>query len=244
MKDNRGTWLQALSSLAGAILLILAIRWALFEPYVIPSGSMVPTLLIHDHILVNKFAYGLRVPFSTRWLLTFSEPARGDVIVFRSVDDASVFVVKRVIGKSGDQIQLLKDGSIHINGEPIPRRQLSQDEVMNRLKDWSEPMRIEALDRYDFFEETLGDQRFLTIRDKDTFDWLPMEYQVPERSYFLMGDNRDNSADSRVWGMLGLERVLGRASWVWLSCEETLPEANQVCDPNTIRWNRIFEGIR
>ncbi|HVK62428.1 MAG TPA: signal peptidase I [Bdellovibrionales bacterium] len=172
--DKRGTWLQALGSLTGAVLLILTIRWALFEPYVIPSGSMLPTLQIRDHIFVNKFAYGIRLPFSSHYLIRFGEPKRGDIIVFRSVDDDDIFLVKRVVGLPGETLEGVT---------------------------------------------------------------------VPPDSYFMMGDNRENSADSRVWGVLPMNRILGRASLIWLSCEETLSESNQLCDPSTIRWNRIFMRV-
>src|ERR1700733_4635559 len=92
---------EGFGSFSMAVLAILAFRWALFEPYVIPSGSMIPTLLIHDHILVNKAAYGLRLPFSDSWLFRDSDPKRGDIVVFRSVDDAGYFMIKRVVGLPG-----------------------------------------------------------------------------------------------------------------------------------------------
>src|SRR5687768_52182 len=95
---------EGLGSFTLAVLAILAFRWLLFEPYVIPSGSMIPTLLVHDHILVNKLAYGVRVPFTSKWLIKTADPKRGDIVVFRAVDDQGYFMIKRVVGVPGDTI--------------------------------------------------------------------------------------------------------------------------------------------
>lgn len=245
-KDLRGTWPQALGSLAGAVLLILTIRWAFFEPYVIPSGSMIPTLLVHDHILVNKFSYGLHVPFSTSWLVRFGRPRRGDIVVFRSVEDSGTFIVKRVIGLPGDEIKVADRGQVEINGQPVPRRQLSREEMAGRLALWPEEERAEYLERFDFYEETLDGRTHLEIEQRDRREsagQVQGSYRVKNDELFMMGDNRDNSSDSRVWGALPIDRVLGRASAIWMSCEETLPDASQLCHPQTMRWHRMFKGI-
>lgn len=245
-KNLKGTWPQALLSLTGAVLIILGIRWAFFEPYVIPSGSMIPTLLIHDHILVNKFAYGVHVPFSTSWLFRFSHPRRGDVIVFRSVEDSGIFIVKRVIGLPGDEVRVGARGQLEINGQPVPRRRLSADEAGLRIAGWPEEERTDFLENYDFYDETLDGQTHLALEARDREE-SPRAGQGPFRvkadELFMMGDNRDNSSDSRVWGGLPVDRVLGRASAIWMSCEETLPDASQLCHPQTMRWYRMFKGI-
>src|SRR3954469_21342838 len=103
-KKGKAKFGEGLGSFLMAVAAILAFRWALFEPYVIPSGSMIPTLLIHDHILVNKLAYGLRIPFTKQWLMHFAAPQRGDIIVFRSVERNDLFLVKRLVGLPGDEI--------------------------------------------------------------------------------------------------------------------------------------------
>ncbi len=248
MRDLRGTWGQALCSLFGAVLLILSIRWAFIEPYVIPSGSMIPTLLVHDHIFVNKFSYGIRLPFTTEWLLRFAQPQRGDVIVFRSVEDASVFVVKRVIGLPGDEIRVAANGQLIINGKAIERRPVEEAEAAKLVETWPEQDRSDLLEKFAFFEEDLDGRKHIAIQERG--DSLPDQeavqgpYKVLPNSLFMMGDNRDNSSDSRVWGSLPIDRVLGRASLIWLSCEETLPEANQLCDVNTMRWERMPKGIQ
>jgi len=223
--------------------MILAIRWAFFEPYVIPSGSMIPSLLIHDHILVNKFSYGVHVPFSTSWLVRFSTPRRGDVVVFRSLEDGGVFVVKRVIGLPGDEIKFVAKEQLEINGKLVPFRELTKKEVAEATLRWTVEDRDEYLEFYDFFEEDLDGNRHVVLKQKDSPVRVLDPYKVKENEVFMMGDNRDNSSDSRVWGALPIDRVLGRASAIWMSCEETLPDANQLCNPQTMRWNRMFRGI-
>jgi signal peptidase I len=241
--SKKGTWKQALSSLAGAILLILTIRWAVFEPYVIPSGSMIPTLLVHDHILVNKFKYGIRVPFLPVWLVKFKAPRRGDVVVFRSVEESGFFMVKRIVGLPGDRISLGPEGDLLVNGEQAPRRELSEQEVQNLLKDWPADTRTEFQEGYQFWAETLDGPPHIVILDRRREHRSEPETIVPENAFFMMGDNRDNSRDSRSWGTLPHERVLGTPWLVWLSCEETLPDGTGLCNPNTIRWNRLFMGV-
>lgn len=242
-KDLRGTWLQAFASLFFSIVLILTVRWALFEPYLIPSGSMIPSLLIHDHILVNKFSYGIRLPFTNIWAAKFGLPKRGDIVVFKSVEQDGIFVVKRVIGLPGDEIRITANGELVINGRTMPKRNLSAAETARLLKDWPDEERRAYLERFEFAEENLDGHKHLAIRNPSESSLEQGPYQVPPGSIFMMGDNRDNSADSRVWGALPLDHILGRASLIWLSCEETLPQANQICDPKTIRWGRVFEEI-
>lgn len=242
-RDLRGTWGQALGSLAGAILMILAIRWAFFEPYVIPSGSMIPTLLIHDHILVNKLSYGIRIPFSSKWILQFAPPKRGDVVVFRSVEDESIFLIKRVVGLPGDEIRLNDQGQLEINGQVVPRHVLTDEQAKAALAEWPSEAREESLGRYEISEESLDGRGHLIFRERAAEIRAQGPYKVPNHSIFMMGDNRDNSSDSRVWGPLPIERILGHASFIWLSCEETLPEASQLCNPQTIRWPRMIKGI-
>src|ERR1700729_3545582 len=118
-KKGKAKFGEGLGSFLLAVAAILAFRWALFEPYVIPSGSMIPTLLIHDHILVSKFAYGLRIPFTKVWMFRGEEPKRGDIVVFRSVEDSGYFMIKRVVGLPGDQVEIEPEGYVKINGEKL-----------------------------------------------------------------------------------------------------------------------------
>jgi signal peptidase I len=245
-RDLRGTWLQAFASLAGAIIFILAIRWALFEPYVIPSGSMLPTLLIHDHIFVNKFAFGVRLPFASHYAFRFSEPKRGDVLVFRSVENDDMFLVKRVIGLPGDEIQLRNDG-LYINGLKAPTAPVADAEAL--LKDWTPDSRNEAIAQNEILEESLPSGKSETVthavfRDKEDPQPESSVIKVPEGNLFMSGDNRDHSADSRMWGTLPIDRVLGRASIIWLSCEEAMAQTNQLCNLQTMRWHRLFTSVQ
>lgn len=200
MSDKRGTWPRALLSLTFSILLILSIRWAFLEPYIIPSESMVPTLLVHDHIAVNKLVYGLRIPFTQQWLVKFSGPQRGDIVVFRSVEDSKIFLIKRVVGLPGDELEITSR-TVKINGQLENPATESDDEI-------------------------------------------PRKISVPANHYFMMGDNRDNSSDSRVWGPLPHDNILGRASLIWLSCEEMAEGSSRLCNFAKLRTERIFSRVR
>lgn len=241
-RDLRGTWPRALGALSLALLMILAMRWALFEPYVIPSGSMLPTLLIRDHIFVNKFAYGIRLPFSSYYFLRWSSPKRGDVVVFRSVDRDDIFLVKRIVGLAGDKI-LIRPEALEINGKPVETKPMSNDEVEKTLADWTPKARDEAIGDYNLETEFLDTLSHPIFLDKSFSQSTVDEVTVPEGHVFVSGDNRDHSSDSRVWGTLPTERILGRASVIWLSCEEALADSGQLCDPRTIRWNRIAKRV-
>lgn len=243
-RNLKGSWPQALAQFFGSILFLLAIRWAFFEPYVIPSGSMIPALLVHDHILVNKFAYGLRVPFATTHLLRWAEPKRGDVIVFRSVERPEIFLVKRVIGLPGDRITLDANSRMRINGEMVTGAPLSADEIRAATESWSAESREHAGATLDFLHEAIGESHPVVMHERGRTQAESGPYVVPPGHLFMMGDNRDNSADSRVWGPLPLDHVLGRAVLIWLSCEETLPDASRLCDPKTVRWKRLFTRIK
>lgn len=218
--DLRASWPQALLTFFSPLLLLALMRWLLIEPYVIPSGSMIPTLLIHDHIFVNKLAYGVHWPFQTSWLARWSEPERFDVVVFRFPDNPRVFYVKRIVGLPGDRVGI--DGhSLVINGEKWPAERLEEF----------------ASDDYQYYRE---DDHFVRYR----YEGGAMEeFTVPEGHFFAVGDNRDESSDSRVWGTVPLDHVVGRASFIWLSCRETLATARFLCDPQTIRWNRLFQSV-
>src|ERR1035437_1532607 len=157
-KKGKAKFGEGLGSFLFAVAAILAFRWALFEPYVIPSGSMIPTLLIHDHILVNKFAYGLRIPFSKSWLFRGSEPQRGDIVVFRSVEDSGYFMIKRVVGVAGDKIEVDPEGYVKLNGEKLPTQELN----ITSESDSQDPYyKVKEADvggdfkDYDFFQEDL-----------------------------------------------------------------------------------------
>jgi len=249
-------WREGWGSLMLAVLAALTIRWLFFEAYVIPSGSMLPSLLINDHIFVNKLAYGIRAPFSEKWLVRFADPKRGDIIVFRYPMDKSTFYIKRVVGLPGDVIEY-KNDTLFINGEAMPQKVPANNDALRWLRDKdfaTEIGQFRVASDYTHFIETLkvGDEPGVDhsiLEEKGGGDG-PLSYYgprtIPEGKYFMMGDNRDNSSDSRAWGPMDRDLILGRASIVWLSCEQTFPVVGFVnlCNPATIRWGRLFDSVK
>lgn len=237
---------EGLGSFLFAVAAILAFRWALFEPYVIPSGSMIPTLLIHDHILVNKFAYGLRIPFTKSWMFKGTEPKRGDIVVFRSVEDAGYFMIKRVVGVPGDKIEVDPDGYVKLNGEKLPTTKLNITADSESQKPYYAVKESDIggdYNDFEFFQEDLKGLDHRAMLTKGAPRLFDRPFVVPEDHYFCMGDNRDNSKDSRYWGPLPRENLLGKALFVWLSCEDTLPFLPFLCNPAKLRWGRFFHGL-
>ncbi|MCB0410943.1 MAG: signal peptidase I [Bdellovibrionales bacterium] len=238
---------ESFTSFLGAVLLILSIRWLLFEPYVIPSGSMIPTLLIQDHILVNKLAYGVRLPFTKKWIWHRDSPKRGEIIVFRSTGpEEEYFMIKRIIGVPGDSLEVKEGGQLVINGEPVPRDPIEVNSTSPQTGYYkvTEQDLGGAFEMFNFYEESLGKAKFRVMQIKDAFRYGQDRFVIPENHVFMMGDNRDNSKDSRFWGPLPEENILGRATYVWLSCEETLSIAPFLCNPMTLRWKRFFHEIK
>jgi len=248
LTDKKAKFGEGLGSFTVAVLAILAFRWLLFEPYVIPSGSMIPTLLINDHILVNKFAYGVRIPFTKSWLFKNKDPKRGDVVVFRSVEDSGYFMIKRVVGVPGDKIELDADGFLNVNGERLEVKPLNVTADPASQAPFypitESDLSVGQFSDYNFYQEHLGsvDHRMQMMKGAPRYFDRPIT--VPEDQYFCMGDNRDNSKDSRYWGALPRENLLGQAMFVWLSCDETLPYLRFLCNPLKLRWNRFFHVLK
>ncbi len=243
-KGQKASFGQSMTSFVGAVLLILSIRWALFEPYVIPSGSMIPSLLVHDHIIVNKLAFGVRVPFTKEWLWRFAKPHRGDVIVFRAVDDADYFMIKRVIGLPGEEVEVTPAGLVQINGVPLATEILpGTEEDQGSYYKVNEGDLQGRFERFDFLEEQAGERSYRIILGREAYRFPYSKTVIPEGHYFMMGDNRDNSKDSRYWGPLPQENILGRATYVWLTCEETISFLPFLCNPLKIRWKRLIQKI-
>jgi len=195
-------------SLFPVLLVVLVFRSFLFEPFKIPSGSMIPTLLVGDFIVVNKFSYGVRLPVINKKIFGKGAPQRGDVVVFRYPKDPGVNFIKRAVGLPGDTITY-RDKQLYINGEEVEK----QNEGNFKSSDikCSTPARDAAL-----FTENLGEVEhnllLHTSRPSRNGQWV-----VPEGHYFMMGDNRDRSNDSRMWGFVPEENLLGRAVGIWLN---------------------------
>jgi len=214
-------WLEYTASFFPVILAVFVVRSFVVEPFKIPSGSMVPTLLVGDFILVNKFEYGLRLPVTNTKITQGSPLSRGDVVVFRYPKDESVDYIKRVIGLPGDTVAY-QDKQLTINGQPVPETPLPDffdDERQNYAKQ---------------FEETIGNKKNAILnnpavppfvmgaydypyRDNCTYNSRGVICKVPPGHYFMMGDNRDNSADSRYWGFVPDNNIVGRAFFIWMN---------------------------
>jgi signal peptidase I len=240
LNGRQGTWLSSTVSFVSAVLVILSIRWMLFEPFVIPSGSMIPSLLIHDHILVLKAAYGVRIPFTQHYLFEYSQPQRGDVAVFRSVENEGIIMIKRVVGMPGDKIEVTEDGLLFVNGEKIPVEPLAHPESDQGPFYKVSPEDVGGpFEHFMMYRQHLGQHDHRIMLFKEDYRMGAGKFEVPKDHYFMMGDNRDNSRDSRFWGPLPKEQLLGKALFVWLSCEETLPFISFICNPLTLRWKRF-----
>lgn len=199
-------------SLFPVLLIVLLFRSFLFEPFKIPSGSMIPTLLVGDFIVVNKFAYGLRLPVVHTKIVPIAEPRRGDVVVFRYPVDPKVNFIKRLVGLPGDTITY-RDKRLFVNGEEVSEQKLGRYD--SRQVKCTTP-RPDAV-RYD---EQLGDVSHDILIHQGSAG-RDGQWQVPEGHYFMMGDNRDRSNDSRAWGFVPEENLMGRAVGIWLNFDYT-----------------------
>jgi signal peptidase I len=211
------TWIEYCKSFFPVILAVLLLRSFLVEPFRIPSGSMMPTLLVGDFILVNKFAYGIRLPVLNNKIVDVGEPERGDVVVFRYPRDPSVDYIKRVVGVPGDRISYY-DKVLTINGKPV-----AQIPAGIYVGEGSGVSMSGASERI----EQLGDARHRILVMPRT-PGLEGEYIVPEGEYFVMGDNRDNSNDSRYWGMVPEENLVGQAFRIWMNWDNGGIETSRI----------------
>jgi signal peptidase I len=222
------------------ILGILLLRYSVIEPYKIPSGSMIPTLKIGDHIFVNKLAYGLRIPFIgevKRW----GEPKRGDVVIFappRDSDKGKVFV-KRLIGIPGDKVRV-EDNKLYVNDVFI---QKVETDFYPTMKDDADDEQYNDDNYKLYIEDFQGVKHYaLQFKDRGLLPYpnpISLEVAVPEGSLFFMGDNRDNSDDSRFWGFASRSEVRGKAMFIWLSINWS-----KIFTPSWIRLTRFGKWVK
>jgi signal peptidase I len=214
-------WLDWTAGLFPVIMAVFFLRSFLFEPFKIPSGSMIPTLLVGDLILVNKFHYGVRLPVINKKITDGTAPARGDVMVFRYPPKPSLDYIKRVVGIPGDEVAYLNK-RLSINGKVIDTVALPEFFDQDTMRYFKQ------------FEESLGEKKHGILNDDDRPAFVPgaedfafkencrysvegVVCKVPEGHYFMMGDNRDNSLDSRFWGFVPDKNIVGRAFFVWMN---------------------------
>jgi signal peptidase I len=214
-------WLEYTASFFPVILAVFVVRSFIIEPFKIPSGSMVPTLLVGDFILVNKYDYGLRLPITNTKMTEGRPLQRGDVVVFRYPKDESVDYIKRVIGLPGDTIAY-EDKKLTINGKPVPEVALPDyfdDERVGYAKQFQEDLdgrKNNILNNPQVPPFVIGADDF-PFRDNCNYNAQGVTCKVPPGHYFMMGDNRDNSADSRYWGFVPDKNIVGRAFFIWMN---------------------------
>ncbi len=221
-------WLDWTAGLFPVIAVVFVLRSFLFEPFKIPSGSMIPTLLIGDLILVNKFTYGLRLPVLNTKITEGNAPKRGDVMVFRYPPKPSLDYIKRVVGVPGDEVSYLNK-ELAVNGKAVPKAALPDyfdEDTVRYSKQFSQTVQTAGAES--------GNKTYQVLNDADRPAFVPgaddfagkencrysaegVVCKVPAGHYFMMGDNRDNSLDSRYWGFVPEKNIVGRAFYVWMN---------------------------
>ncbi|HEX3883770.1 MAG TPA: signal peptidase I [Stellaceae bacterium] len=240
-KKSSGGIFETVKTIIYAVLIALVVRTVAYEPFNIPSGSMIPTLLVGDYLFVSKFSYGYSryslpfdLPLFSGRILEFGQPKRGDVMVFRLPSDPSTDFIKRIIGLPGDKVQM-RDSNLFINDQMVPRAKVTDQQCPERLGEMCQ-----------LYTETLpGGVAHPIIKhgDGNLFD-NTREFDVPPGHYFMMGDNRDNSDDSRDHvGFVPAENLVGRAQFVFFSTDGSARWWQIWMWPFAVRYDRLFHGI-
>lgn len=217
------------------LLIVFVLRSFFFEPFRIPTGSLEPTLLMGDFILVNKYDYGIRLPIIRKKIMGEGAPQRGDIMVFRWPANPKIYFIKRVIGLPGDKISYINK-ELYINGKMVPQSYLQVSNAVDESgAEW------QAVERS---EDLLGVKHSIFVDPQRSSN----DYQdivVPAGNYFVMGDNRDASADSRYWGFVPDRNIVGKAKFIWMSWDSfKTPLTWKLWDyKDSVRWHRIGTGV-
>ena len=225
MPEGRSTFVDYGRSLFPVILIVFILRSFIVEPFRIPSGSMLPTLHLGDFILVNKAAYGLRLPIVYKKVIPTGSPARGDVMVFRFPTDPKVNFIKRVVGLPGDKVRVV-GRNLYINGNKIDQQLVDDNHQTNDIRGGYVSNR---------YLETLDEVKHDILMRRGGPGSRSFEGVVPEGEYFVLGDNRDNSRDSRYWGFVPEENLVGKAFFIWFAWD--------VVNGGGVNWSRIGGSI-
>ena len=242
-EEKKETWGETVKTVVYAVLIAVVIRSLLFEPFRIPSGSMYPTLVVGDYLFVSKYTYGYSkhsfpaslAPIKGR--IWASEPQRGDIVVFKFPVDNKTDFIKRIVGLPGDTVEV-KKGVLHINDKPVDRKNIGNykiDEFVVRPETYTE------------YEETLPNgvkHRILEISDHERQVDNTTKVTIPEGHYFVMGDNRDRSDDSRISvGFVPKENLVGKARFLFFSHNDKGAWYKPWTWPKIIRWSKIFNSL-
>ena len=237
-------WVEYAKSFFPVLLVVFLLRSFLAEPFKIPSSSMRPTLEVGDFILVNKFVYGIRLPVIEQKIIPLNDPKRGDVVVFRYPLNPSQDFIKRVVGVGGDVVEY-RDKAITVNGKPWPQQPDSSYSYLEGLRFETLERSVEKTDGDDARAHTIGvnphaqpvypsNVRPFSGRENCDYNEHGFKCRVPAGHYFMMGDNRDNSDDSRYWGFVPDDHIRGRAFFIWFNWD----------DIASFAFKRVGSGIR
>ena len=243
IKKRKKEFLRELRNIFFIVIILLVFRSVFYEPYRIPSGSMIPTLKIDDFIIVNKFEYGFKVPFSDMaifdlnlepiYINEMKKPTRGDVVVFKWPRDPSINYIKRIVGLPGDTLEI-REKRLFINGEKVIDREVNGEKFLKNM----DAQYIG--NKFKFYESKIGDRSFVIQQDVDNvYSNQTEEIKIPKGHYFVLGDNRDYSSDSRFWGFVPAQNIRGRATKVWFSFSRPTGESSF-----KIRFDRIMKAIK
>jgi signal peptidase I len=205
-EENEPLIVEYARSFFPIVLIVFLLRSFIAEPFRIPSGSMMPTLVVGDFLLVNKFTYGIRIPVINKKLIALNEPKRGDIVVFRFPKDPTIDYIKRVVAVPGDKV-VYENKQLTINDAPIKQISIGRYQGFGQGSDMTGAEHL--------VEDLNGIEHDILVRTGAPS--VEFTYVVPEGSYFVMGDNRDNSNDSRYWGTVPEENLVGKAFFIWMN---------------------------